>query len=376
MVMERRFSAKGKLSRRQVLVAGGAVAVAQVALSRPALLQTRRKVKFVYGGGAIDSSDEGFFSSIPLGIGYFADEGLDVEVFAVNGSSTAVNLLATGQVQFTTQSNGGLFAGVGRGIPMTAFICQIPDNYFALAVLEDGPTKSIDQLRGKTIGVPSVGGGTFVMMKAVAHQLGWSDKDIHYIAVGGGLPALDALQRDRVQGLFLWSSPFAIFEAYGAKLRYFQPDPLPQTGFTQTTNTSLQILKDDPSLVAAMSRALAKSLVFMAGAEPDELAKLHFKIFPATKSPGLSDAEILRIDRFRYFKQVNYMRFPQRVFQRTEKLGDCDDRVIEKTRDLLVEAGEIKNSQPPGRYLTRKYLAEMNNIDFIGILARAKAFRA
>ena len=375
--MNRGLSPKGKIFRRQVLVAGGAAAVGQVAFPRPALVQTRKKVKFVYGGGSIDSSDEGFFSSIPQGIGYFAEEGLDVDVFAVNGSSTAVNLLATGQVQFTTQSNGGLFAGVDRDIPMTAFMCQIPDNYFAIAVIDGSAITSVDQLKGKTIGVPSVGGGTFVMMKAVAHQLGWEDgKDIQYIAVGGGLPALDALQRDRVQGLFLWSSPFAIFEANGAKFRYFQPDPLPQTGFTQTTNTSLQTLKQDPALVAGMSRALAKSLVFMAGAEPDELAELHFKMFPATKSPGLSDTDRLRIDRFRYLKQASYMRFSQRVFQRSEKLGDCDDHLIDKTRDLLAEAGEIKNPQPTNRYFTRQYLDEMNKIDFRSILAAAKAYRA
>ena len=291
--MEGKLVRKTGVTRRQVL--GAAAAAGLLAVPRPALLQTKRKIKLVYGAGAVDSSDVGFFSSIPIGVGFFADEGLDVEVFAVNGASTAVNLLATGQVQFTNHSNGGLFAGVGQGVPIISFMCQVPENYFAVAVLEDGPIKSVEQLKGKTIGVPSVGGGTFVMMKAVARQLGWdSAKDVEYIAVGGGMPALDALRRDRVQALFLWSSPYAIFEAAGVKLRYFQPDPLPQTGFTQVTNTSPQTIKDDPALVAAMSRALAKSLVFMAAAEPDELAKLHFKVYPGTKSPGLSDADMLR----------------------------------------------------------------------------------
>ena len=365
---------KDAISRRKLLAA--TVVAAGVGLPRPALLAPLKKVRLVYGGGAIDSSDEGFFSSIPIGAGFYNEEGLEVEVFAVNGSSTAVNLLATGQVQFTNQSNGGLFAGVDRGVPMISFACQVPDNYFALAVLADGPIHSAQQLKGKVIGVPSVGGGTFVMLKATIQHLGWdSSKDVEYLAVGGGLPALDALQRGRVQALFLWSSPYAVFEAVGVKLRYFQPEPLPQAGFSQVTNVSLSVVKDDPGLVSAMARALGKSLVFMATAQPEVLTKLHYHIFPNTRPPGLSDEQVDRADRFRLLKMIGYMRFQQRVFQRTEKLGDIDDRQVETVRDLLFDAGEIKQKLPVDRYFTRQFLGAMNDFDFEAVIAKAKVFQ-
>jgi len=376
-MMQKIVSTAGLTRRRGLAAAATVLAAGMAALPTPAVMAAKRKVKLVSGAGAIDSSDVGFFSSIPIGAGFYADEGIDAEVFSVNGSSAAVNLLASGQVQFTNQSNGGLFAGVDKGVPMIAFICQIPDNFFALAVPAGSRIRTVEDLKGKTIGVPSVGGGTVVMMKAVARQIGWiNDKDIEYLAVGGGLPALDALQRDRVQALFLWSSPYGLFEGNGAKLTYFVPQPLPQLGFTQTTNVTLQLIKDDPALVAAMARALARSLVFMAAAQPEELTKLHFRVFPDTKPPGLNEADVLRVDRSRLLKQIGYMRFPQRVFERTEKLGDARDVVIEEVRDLLHDGGEIKQALPVDRYFTRRFLADMNNIDFDGIIARAKAFRA
>lgn len=363
------------ISRRNILAATAAAA-AVVGLPRPALLASLKKVRIVYGGGAVDSSDLGFFSSVPVGAGFYREEGLDVEVLAVNGSSTAINLLATGQTQFTNQSNGGLFAGVERGIPMISFACQVPDNYFALAVPADGPIKSAEQLKGKTIGVPSVGGGTFVMLRAVVQRLGWdSSKDVEYLAVGGGVPALDALQRGRVQALFLWSSPYAVFEASGVRLRYFQPDPLPQAGFTQITNVSLSVLRDDPGLVSAMARALGKSLVFMAAAQPEILTKLHYSVFPDTRPPGLSDEQVSRIDRSRLLKQMGYMRLRQRVAERSERLGDIDDRQVENVRDLLFDGGEIKQRLAVDKYFTRQFLGDMNSIDFEATIAKAKFFR-
>jgi len=361
-------------SRRKIL-AGGAAALAAT-LPTPALVQTRRKVKMAYGVPTIDSSDAAFFSSIPIGAGLFAEEGLEVEILALNGATAAVNMLSSNQVQFTTHGNAGLFSGVGQGVPFKAFICQVVDNFFSIAVAEESPIKSVADLKGKTIGVPALGGSTYVLMNAIARQLGWNAKtDFQFQATGVGLPALDALRRDRVQALFLWDTPYAVFEANGAKLRYFRPEPLPQLGLTHTTNASLEMLDKEPQVVAAMARAFAKSLVFMAAAPQEELAKLHFKVYPSAKAPGLSDEQAFRIDKLRFDARASYMRLEQRVFERSEKIGDETDDRIAKLRDLLFEGGEIKEAAPVDRYFTRKYIDEMNAIDVAAVIARAKAFR-
>ena len=365
-------------TRRTVLrsgVAAGA-ALASAGLSRPSIAQSRKKVTLVYGVQTIDSSADDFFAAIPLGLGFYAEEGLDVDIQTVAGASAAMNLLVSGQAQFTTHGTPGLFAAVDKGVPAKGFICQVPDYFVSIAVEKDGPIRSFADLKGKTIGVSANGGAPVFVTKAVMKTMGWNpDKDVQFLAVGTALPALDALQRGRVQALVEWDSIFALFEFHGGKFRYFRPEPIPHLGFTHATNTLISTITKDPAMVAGLGRAMAKAIVTMAAAPPEELAKLHFKVFPASKPMGMSDADIYRLDALRLAARKPFMRLQQRVFDRTEKIGDVTDARIAGVRDLLYGGGEIKHDYPPDRYFTHQFIDQFNAIDVPGLIAKAKALR-
>jgi len=361
------------LTRRTALKGAALLPV----LAAPAIAQSRRKVTLVYGVQVIDSSADDFFAAIPLGLGFYADEGLDVDIQTVAGAAGAVNLLMSGQAQFTTHGTALLFSAVDRGAPIRSFICQVPDYFVSIAVLEDGPIKRFEDLKGKTIGINANGGAPLLVVKAVMQQLGWNpNNDVEFLAVGTSLPALDALQRDRVQAIVEWDSIFALFEFHGAKLRYFRPDPIPRIGFTHSTNTTIETIQKDPRMVAGLGRAMAKAIVYMAAAPPAELTKLHFRMFPASRPTNLGETDILRLDALRLAARLQFMRIQQRVFARAEQLGDCSDAGIESERDLLYQGGELKQSLPAASYFTRQFLPAFNAIDVPALIAQAKAFRA
>jgi NitT/TauT family transport system substrate-binding protein len=363
------------LTRRTALLAA-AGALGAAALAAPAIAQDRRKVTMVYGVQTIDGSSEGFFASIPIGLGFYAEEGLDVDLQTMAGAGAADNVLASGQAQIATHGTGGLFGAVGHGLPMKAFICQVPDDFTSIGVLKSSKIETVEQLKGKTIGVSAVNGAPVLLAKAVMRRLGWDlSKDVQFLAVGTALPALDALRRGQVDALVLWDTIFALFEFHGAEFRYFRPDPFPQIGFTHATYALNATIEKDPELIAKMSRALAKSLVIMASAPQPELAKLHFKVFPASKPTGMGDADVMRLDKMRYAARVSFMRLKQRVFDRTEKLGDVSDEAVAGLRDLLFNGGEIPKALPVSDYFTRQFLPEMNNIDFPALIARGRALK-
>lgn len=365
----------GRLSRRTLFA--GALAAGSIGLAKPALVQVRRKVKIAFGVPTMESAEGAFFSSMPIGRGFYADEGLDVEILTLNGAGVAMNMLAAGQVDFTSHGGAGVLAGVSQGVPLKAFMVQIPNSFYAIGVDAATGVQRFEDLKGKTIGVPALGGSPFVMLKAAIGNLGWDpNKDVTYQAVGVGMPALDALQRGRVAALMAWDAPFATFAANGAKLRLFAPEPMPQVGFTHTTNASLSIIEKDPGLVSAMARALARALVFMAAAPQEELTKLHYRVYPEAKSPGVSEEMLDRIAKMRMEARLPQMRFQERVFSRTELIGDETDARIAKGRDLLFQAGEIKEALPVDRYFTRQFLEAANKIDVAGEIEKAKAFKA
>ncbi len=364
-------------SRRNGLSRRGVVAGGLGLLAMPAIAQSRRKITLVYGVPVIDSAADGFFASIPLGMGFYADEGLDVEIQTVGGAAAAVNLLVSGQAQFSTHGTGGLMSAASRGVPITGFCCQVPDAFTSVAVLKDGPIQRFEDLKGKTIGISAIGGAPTYTLNSVMRRLGWDPaKDVEVIAVGASLPALDALRRGRVQALVEWDSIFALFEFNGGAFRYFRPDPMPSIGFQHCSNTLTSTIAKDPALVAGMSRALARSIVAMAAAPPEELSKLHFKLFPASRPTTMSEADVLRLDGLRLEARKQFMRLQQRVFDRTEKLGDIPDAQVAAMRDLLFQGGELQESLPVERYFTKQFVDTMNQIDVPAGIAKARAFRA
>lgn len=367
-----------KRTRRDVLkVAAGLPLALSTGFAAPAIAQSRKKVTLVYAIQTIDSTADGFFAAIPQGLGFYAEEGLEVDIQTVAGSAAAVNLLANGRANFTTHGTAGLFTGVDKGVPMKGFICQIPDYFISIAVDRTGPIQTFDQLKGKTIGVPAASGSPVVVTKSVMKAHGWDpEKDVEFLAVGSSLPALDAMKRGRVQALVAFDSPFALFEFNGGDFRYFRPPPMSTLGFAHTTNTLLSTIEKEPAMVAGLGRAMAKSIIYMAAAQPEELAKLHFKVFPATKPTGMADDQIFKLDALRLKARTSFMRMQQRVVDRTEKLGDATDAEVDGQRDLLLLGGEIQTSRPASQFFTRQFIDEFNKIDVPGLVAKAKAFRA
>lgn len=374
-----RAAGRSAVSRRgllQTAAVAGTALLASGNLARPAIARSLKKVILVYGVQTINSPASDFFAAIPVGLGLYAEEGLDVRVETVAGAGAAINLLASGQAQFSTHGTPGLLDAVDKGAPVQGFICEIPGFIESIAVLADGPIKTFGDLKGKTVGVSANAGAPVFLVKAVMRKHGWNpETDIKLLAVGTGLPALDALRRNRIQALVEWDTLFALFEFHGAKLRFFRPEPIPHLGFAHTTNTTLSAIKSDPEMVAGLGRAISKAMVYMAAAPVEELQALHYKIYPATRPSGLTDAQVLELNTLRLNARLAFMGLKSRVFERTKKLGDVSNAKIIATRDLLYEGGEIHHAYPPDRYFTRQFIPDFNHFDIPALIAKAKALR-
>ncbi len=84
---------------------------------------------------------------------------------------------------------------------MKGLICQILDYFVSIAVDKNGPVKKLEDLKGKTIGLPAIGGAPHLVTKAIMRDIGWDpEKDAQFTQVGTSPPALDAMRRDRRAG--------------------------------------------------------------------------------------------------------------------------------------------------------------------------------
>jgi ABC-type nitrate/sulfonate/bicarbonate transport system substrate-binding protein len=115
--------------------------------------------------------------------GHFKQQGLDVKLITIRQSDVIVKAIMAGELNFMSVIPTAILASV-RGLPIRTIAVNL-DN--APYVLVGRPQiKSMNDLKGKKIGVSSLGGmSTLVVRKIVARSGLDPDRDVTYLSVGG-----------------------------------------------------------------------------------------------------------------------------------------------------------------------------------------------
>jgi len=134
--------------------------------------------------------------------GYFADQGLEVEIVPPADPSAPPRLVAAGQADLAVSYQPQLHLQIHEGLPLKRVGTLVATPLNCLLVLEDGPIKSPADLKGKKIGF-SVAGVEEAVLGAVLGNHGVSVDDIELINVNFSLsPSLMSGQVDAVIGAY------------------------------------------------------------------------------------------------------------------------------------------------------------------------------
>jgi NitT/TauT family transport system substrate-binding protein len=132
---------------------------------------------------------------IAIAKGFFKDQGLTVEQIFVRGGPTAIAALVSGNVDFA--SIGGAQAPIrsnARGLDLQ--IIASLSNYTNYALLGSKEAKSVEELRGKIIGVTGAGAFSDFAVRIFLKRNNLDpDKDVTLRAIGGTALRAIALER-------------------------------------------------------------------------------------------------------------------------------------------------------------------------------------
>jgi ABC-type nitrate/sulfonate/bicarbonate transport system substrate-binding protein len=156
------------------------VVVSAVALLPPAA-QAADAVRI---GKAVTSSFP--FSGLELGKeqGIWASEGIDLEISAFRGDGQLQQALTAGVIDFGLGSGPGMGYAV-KGVPARAVasIALEPRN-MSIVVTNNSPVKTIDDLRGRRIGVSTAGALTDWLARRLAVDKGWGYDGVEVVPLG------------------------------------------------------------------------------------------------------------------------------------------------------------------------------------------------
>ena len=155
-------------------------------------------VKIRYGELGIGPTN--LFIDLGIQKGFFAEQGIDLEIRHFNGGGPeSVTAAAAGEVEMGS-AGSPVIVGITKGVPIRIVASPvIKGNNF---VLLGGPNvKGIEDLKGKRIGVSSIGGGAHQSLRRIAAAKGVTPDQYKVLATGTGGTGYASLQSGNVDAI-------------------------------------------------------------------------------------------------------------------------------------------------------------------------------
>jgi len=272
--------------------------------------------------------------------GYYRDAGLDVTVVQGNGSGNTAQLVASGRSELAYADAVAVSQLIAKGAPMKIVATVYQSNPNAVMALKKTGIKSVRDLAGKKVGVPSASSQTTMLpLFFKSNNLKESDVTMIDMPVASMVPALLQGQVDAVLGSI---DAYQIqAESQGAQLDVYRFADYGVPTVSTSIFASNNFLKNNPDLVKKFIAASLKGWSFALD-NPEKAVKDLKVVFPEVNEK-LAAAELAAITPLFCSGGAKYV-------------GKAEDALWTKSQELLSEVKLLPAGQDPKTYYTNEYL--------------------
>ena len=181
-------------TRRQFIAAAAAAAAVG---TTPAAFASDKSVKIAVGGKAL-------YYYLPISIaeslGYFKDEGLDVQIIDFQGGSRSLQAVVGGSADVVSGAFEHTLSMQARHQSLQAFVLQgrAPQCVFAVSNKTMPNYKTLTDLKGKKIGVTAPGSSSHAIAQFVLSSAGIKPNEVSFIGVGASSAAVAAMRSGQI----------------------------------------------------------------------------------------------------------------------------------------------------------------------------------
>jgi len=275
-----------------------------------------------------------------LAEGYYKDAGLDVTLVQGNGSGNTAQMVAAGRAQIAYADAVAVSQLIAKGAPMKIVSTVYQSNPNAVMSLKKANIKSVKDLAGKKVGVPS-GSSQTTMLPLLLKSNNLKESDINMIdmPVASMVPALLQGQVDAVLGSI---DAYQIqAESQGAQLDVYRFADHGVPTVSTSIFASNAYLKENPDVVKKFIAASLKGWSFALD-NPEKAVKDLKSVFPEMNEK-LAAAELAAITPLFCSGGAKYV-------------GKAEDALWTRSQDLLSQVKLLPAGQDPKSYYTNDYL--------------------
>ena len=189
------------LSRRSVVQGLGVGTVLAAAPMRFGLAQGKATFRFIT---AWEILLEQMHELNAIAGGHMAAEGIEVEMTPGRGTSLAIQQVVADQADISRVGALDLIkASAAQEVELVSVGVSLQEGIFNVVSLDSNPIHSPSDMRGKVIGVASIGGGTENMLNLMLSNAGVPIAEVERQAVGSSPGNVELLKQGRLDAFML-----------------------------------------------------------------------------------------------------------------------------------------------------------------------------
>lgn len=238
---------------------------------------------------------------VALQRGVFQRHGLEVERISMPGGAKALAALLTGDVDLADVSTVNVLRAQGEGRAVRILGSTYTREFWAVVVAERlrSQVSSLADLRGRTVGVSTIGSGSWGFAQIVARRAGLDPaRDVQVVPLGNITAMVAAVRAGKVDAAVMFEpgTTRVLHDRVGYTLVDLL-DPLQHRQFMGSDESLVEVIAARDEFVRANGDALRRffaalneSAAWIHGAPLDEITRTIAPITEEAPSPALAEA--------------------------------------------------------------------------------------
>jgi len=258
--------------------------------------------------------------------GFYDDAKVAPTFEGLDGSAAAIQAALSGKADVAVSAPDNYLSAAAEGAPVTGWFSFYQTQAFFLVTPTDSGINSVDDLKGKTVGISTPGGGDVTYAESLLAMSDLTkDKDYKELAVGDGGSAATALKKGSADAYSASYFDEEIIKASGIDLTTISNDEYPDV-VGQLLVSTKDWLDANPEVVDKFGEAVARGTAWGL-ANRDKVVDVCAKVAP-DETEDRKFAQVI-VDRV-----ADLVTLPDAA---GDKYGVIDETAWEDYRDLLVD---------------------------------------
>jgi len=274
--------------------------------------------------------------------GYYADEGLDVEMtYSPKGSMGPIEQVSANNIQLGYASGCSIITAKSKGLPIVAVYQIEHTNQFSILTKKDSGITKPKDLVGKSIAVAGIGSPPHLSAKAILFKSGVDVDSVTFVPVGAGsIPVLLENKTDAIGASIIQEN---ILNSMNVETNIMYAKDYNANLASNAIITNEITLKNNPELIKKFVRATNKGLRYAID-NPEKVIDIYIKFNPdAAKNRDFSSVSWTQVAK----ESIQPDKYP---------LGSFNKKQWEGTQDVLYEMKIINKKTPISEMYTDEFV--------------------